>query len=241
MQFLNTLMRTTDGMGAPVLSALDADANPVSLVVRPRFATQVLLIDNDGGQPLQAGAASLLWSGHDATLNKQTRFRVRGQLERDGERWLFRPVAFEQLAQEAITPPLWLLPLMVIALVVGLIVLLVPSVNALGWGALFALGTAIYLFMMSTPKPEWLVAGVAVVFVAVALLSALFSLNALGWIALFVAGASAYVWFIGYPERTRDLNMGRRNARRFLRRYRLRRPDVPWDRLEMAFLTGRSR
>jgi hypothetical protein len=79
-----------------VLTAQDAQGYPFSVRCRPQVDSgqQLLRLSLAAGLPIQAGPAGLLCHYHDEQLWNLRSFVVRGQLEREGEGWLFRPVQF---------------------------------------------------------------------------------------------------------------------------------------------------
>lgn len=76
-----------------VLSARDADGYPASVrtAVRPDAGREVVGVGVLSDVDLQPGPASLLLHSHNEQLWDFRSHSMRGSLERDGDRWIFRP------------------------------------------------------------------------------------------------------------------------------------------------------
>jgi hypothetical protein len=79
-----------------VLTGLDAEGYPFSVRCRPRInaVARVLEVHLPAGIPVRPGPASLLCHRHDENLWHLRSFLVRGELNRDGRGWTFRPQRF---------------------------------------------------------------------------------------------------------------------------------------------------
>jgi hypothetical protein len=79
-----------------VLTGQDGAGYPFSVRCRPQVdnGKQVLRLSLAADLPIQAGPAGLLCHYHDEQLWNLRSFVVRGQLEREGDGWLFRPAQF---------------------------------------------------------------------------------------------------------------------------------------------------
>lgn len=74
-----------------VLGVRDASGAPLLARVRPRVGDDGLAIDADVPEEAVAGQASLLVHRHDEHLNGMHNALVRGELRRDGDRWVLAP------------------------------------------------------------------------------------------------------------------------------------------------------
>ncbi len=78
-----------------VLSGLEAEGRPFSLRCRPQpDGAGGLRLELPAYVPLEAGPASLLCHSHNENLWNLLSFVLRGQLEKEGQAWVFRPEQF---------------------------------------------------------------------------------------------------------------------------------------------------
>ena len=86
-----------------VLTSTDAMGYPYSVRCQPRVldSEQLLEIEVPAHTGIQPGPASLMGHKHDQNLWSLSSFLLRGTLERQGERWLFRPTQFTPGAPES--------------------------------------------------------------------------------------------------------------------------------------------
>jgi hypothetical protein len=90
------VVRRLPQFSPPVLSGFDAAGRPTLIRVRPTPlpSSRSFAISVPDGETMRPGAASLLCHSHDEQLWNLRSFVAVGDLQQDGERWIFTPARF---------------------------------------------------------------------------------------------------------------------------------------------------